>query len=468
MYLRRKVDNYLEAWKNNKDRKPLIIKGARQVGKTEAIRHFAEKHYGNVVEINFFEEPIYKSITENGFKPDSIINRITRVDPEKNFVEGDTLIFFDEVQEFPDITTSLKFFKQEGKYDVICSGSLLGVHYKKITSISVGYKTDYEMYSMDFEEYLWAKGYDESIATEILNHMKTLTPFSELEMEVYKDHFIDYCALGGMPQVVSSYIDTNQFGEPYELQKQLLLDYEGDARKYAEGLDQAKIVSVLRSVSTQLAKENKKFQYSKIKKGARAKDYLGCIEWLNDAGIINICYCLNFPELPLKGNYDETKFKLYYCDTGLLVASLDEESQQDLRVNKALGVYKGALYENFSAEAFHKSGLNLYYYKRDDSTLEMDFFVREGENLVPVEVKAQNAKTKSLRTLIGGEKYKDIKYGIKLTDGNVGYSDNIYSFPYFCAFLLKRYLSESEDATIASSDAGLTAGGKRIEAKKAK
>lgn len=444
VYLKRKADVYLQKWKDSPDRNPLIIKGARQVGKTETVRHFAKDNYEHIVEINFYEQPIYKSITENGYGPPEIINRISRIDPAKEIVPGKTLLFFDEIQEFPDIVTSLKFFQQDGDYDVICSGSLLGLHYKRISSVSVGYKTDYELRSMDFEEYLWAKGYDVDISSELLEHMIKGVPFSDLEMKLYMDHFIDFCALGGMPAVVLSYIEDGLFTKPYAIQRQLLLDYEEDARKYAEGLDQTKIISVMRSVPAQLARENKKFQYAKVKKGARSKDYFGCIEWLADAGIVNICYCLGFPELPLKGNYNEEKFKLYYCDTGLLVASLDEESQQDLRANKALGVYKGALYENFAADAFVKQGLGLFYYKREDSTLEQDFFVREHNNLVPVEVKAKGGRAKSMRTLIDGKKYADIKYGIKLTAGNVGFSNNVYSFPYFCTFLLKQFLHTKE------------------------
>ena len=307
----------------------------------------------------------------------------------------------------------------------------------------MGYKTDYEMYSMDFEEYLWAVGYDDTIISEIFMHMTKQIPFNDLDMHVYMHHFTDFCILGGMPAVVSAYMKTNTFSEPHEIQEQLLLDYEEDARKYATGLDQTRIISVMRSVPAQLAKENKKFQYAKIQKGGRAKDYFGCIEWLEDAGILNICYCLNFPELPLKGNYDTSKFKLYFCDTGLLTVSLDEEAQRNLRVNKALGVYKGALYENFAADALHKQGLGLYYYKKDDSSLEEDFFVRDDTHLIPVEVKSTNNTSKSLRTLIQSNRYPDIAYGIKLVNGNIGYNDGIYTFPYFCTFLLKRYLHES-------------------------
>ena len=213
-----------------------------------------------------------------------------------------------------------------------------------------------------------------------------------------------------------------------------------DIRKYAEGLEQTKIVSVYRNVPVQLAKENKKFQLSKIDKKARSREYMGCITWLEDAGVISVCYCLQYPELPLKGNYDDSKFKIYYPDTGLLIASLDEEAQEDLRANKNLGVYKGALYENFVAEAFVKQGLGLYYYKKENATLEEDFFVRTKDELVPVEVKANRNRSKSLRQLISGDSYGDIHWGIKLADSNVGIEDGIYTFPYFCTFLLKRYL----------------------------
>ena len=161
-------------------------------------------------------------------------------------------------------------------------------------------------------------------------------------------------------------------------QRQLLADYEEDIRKYAEGMDQVRILNVFRRIPPQLARENKKFQISKVASGARFKDYRGCIEWLENAGVVNICYCLEQPELPLKGNYDDTKFKMYYADTGLLVAMLDEEAQDDLRANKNLGDYKGALYENIVGEALKKSGYDLYYYKREDSTLEEDFFIRTG------------------------------------------------------------------------------------------
>ena len=364
MYLKRKIDEFLVQWKNNKDRLPLIVKGARQIGKTESINHFAKKYYSNIVYINFVLEPKYKTILSDGYDADSIVKNITLLDTKKKFIKDDTLLIFDEIQEYPDIATSLKSFKVDGKYDVICSGSLLGIHYQKIHSNSVGYKTDYEMYSMDFEEFLWAKGYDDTQIADLLKHMILQKPFGQTQFEVYKKLFLDYCILGGMPAVVRQYIETNSFSNTLEIQNQIRLDYEEDIRKYAQGLEQTKIASVYRNIPVQLAKENKKFQYNKLGKNARSREYTGCIDWLKDAGVISICYCLHFPELPLKGNYDENKFKLYYPDTGLLISTLDEEAQDDLRANKNLGIYKGALYENFVAEAFLKQGLGLYYYKK--------------------------------------------------------------------------------------------------------
>lgn len=442
VYFKRKIDKFLADWKNNHSRKPLIVKGARQIGKTESILHFAHENYENVVYINFVLDKKYTTIVNDGYDVETVVKNITLINPSTKFIPDKTLIVFDEIQEYPDIATSLKAFNLDKRYDVICSGSMLGINYRKIHSNSVGSKTDYEMFSMDFEEFLWAKGYEDTAINSILEHMISLTPFSETELSVYKSLFLDYCVLGGMPDVIKGYIKTGTFSQSLEIQGQIRLDYEEDVRKYAEGLDQAKIISVYRSIPAQLAKENKKFQFSIIDKKARSREYTGCIEWLIDAGVVTECNCLNYPELPLKGNVDKSKYKLYYPDTGLLISALDEEAQEDLRVNKNLGVYKGALYENFVAEAFVKQGLGLFYYKKDNSTLEEDFFVRSKNELIPVEVKSNNDSSKSLTALIKSDRYADIKHGIKLGDFNVGVANNIYTFPYFCAFMLKAYLQK--------------------------
>ncbi|MBQ7897355.1 MAG: ATP-binding protein [Clostridia bacterium] len=442
MYLKRKIDTYLSEWKHSESKKPLIVKGPRQIGKTESIKKFAKENYTSVIEINFVTSEKYKHITAEGYSADAIIKNISLIDPSYKFIPGETLIFFDEIQEYPEIATSLKFFSIDGRFDVICSGSLLGINYKRIESNSVGYKIDYNMYSLDFEEFLWAKGYTSDVVEDIFTHMKELKPFTDLEHSIFSSHFLDFCILGGMPAVVREFIKNKTFEGTLDIQRQLLADYKEDIRKYADGVDQTRIVNVFNSVPVQLAKENKKFQLSKVEKGARFKDYRGYIEWLEDAGMIHLCFCLNNAELPLKGNCDTDKFKIYFCDTGLFVALLDDEAQEDLRANKNLAVYKGALYESIVGEGLVKAGYQLYYYRREDSTLEEDFFVRTAHSLVPIEVKAKNNKAKSLSELIKSEKYSDISYGIKLCAGNIGLENNIYTFPYYCTFLLKRYLKE--------------------------
>ena len=439
--MERKIDRYLLEWKRNPDKMPLIIRGARQVGKTYSIRQFG-KSYKSFIEINFVTNPEYKRIFANGFATKDIEMQISLINPDFKFIERDTLIFFDEVQEFPDCTTSLKFFKQDGRFDVICSGSMMGLNYKEITSISVGYKTDVTMYSLDFEEFLWAKGYRQEHIDNIYQHLVELKPFSSLEMDVLNEKFLEYITVGGMPAIVSDFISNGNYSNTLAMQRQLLLDYEADITKYAQGIDKAKIKNVYRNIPVFLAKDNKKFQISKVAAHARSRDYIGCVDWLSDAGIINICYSMSFPELPLKGNYDESKYKIYFHDTGLLMASLDEYSLDDLRKNRNLGIYKGAIYENVIAEALVKAGLPIYYFKKENAQLEMDFFVRDIDSLVPVEVKAKDAATVSLNNLIKSDSYPDIKYGIKLCHKNIGFNGKFYTFPYFTAFLMKKWLAE--------------------------
>lgn len=440
--LKRKIDNYLNNWKQNKDRKPLIVKGARQIGKTKSITAFAEANYKSVIAINFVEQQKYKQIFNDGYEVDTVIKNISLLDPSLKFIPNDTILFFDELQECPECATSLKFFCIDGRYDVICSGSLMGINYNKIESNSVGYKEDYEMHSMDFEEFLWAKGYSEEFVEELYSHMLNGKPFSELQLETLFDIFRDYMTLGGMPDVVRTYIENKNFSGTLEIQRQLLADYEEDITKYAVGLDKAKIKNVYNHISVFLAKENKRFQISKISHNARNREYVGVVEWLTDAGIINPCYCLAEVELPLKGNYDPKLYKIYFKDTGLLIASLDEEAQEDLRANRNFGTYKGAIYENIVGDMLVKQGYRLYYYKQDNPALEMDFFVRDSESLIPVEVKANDGATPSLKKLIANDKYPDIRFGIKFGYKNIGFANGFYTFPYFLGFLLKRFLRE--------------------------
>ena len=274
-YLTRKIDAFLLDWKSNSNHNPLIVKGARQIGKTESILHFANNNYANVIYINFVEEPHYKNIIVDGYKPEQICKNISRLNPDVRFTKGETLLFFDELQEFPQIATALKFFKIHGGYDVICSGSLLGVNYRKIESNSVGYKTDYVMRSMDFEEFLWAKGYD---ADSLLSHIRDRKPFSILEQELYMGLFRDYCLLGGMPAVVNNYITNGTFEGVLDMQRQLVFDYQEDVRKYVQGIEQTKILNVFKRIPIQLGHDNKKFQILKLKiKGVTKSIVMVCI-----------------------------------------------------------------------------------------------------------------------------------------------------------------------------------------------
>lgn len=442
--LKRKIDAYLLAWKNNHERKPLIVRGARQIGKTRSIEFFATKNYKHVIQINFVEQIKYREIFNDGFDVDTILKNISLLNPAFKFVPKETIFFFDELQACPNCATSLKFFKLDGRFDVICSGSLMGINYKEIESNSVGYKEDYEMHSMDFEEFLWAKGYNERFIGDLYQSMVEIKPLATLQMDTLFNLFRDYVTIGGMPEVVDTYIRNKNFSGTLVIQKQLLKDYEEDITKYVEGLDKAKVKAVYNHISTFLAKENKRFQITKIGRNARNRDYISCVEWLADAGVVNLCYCLNQPELPLKGNYDPKLYKVYYKDTGLLIASLDDEAQEDLRANKNLGTYKGAIYENIVGDMLIKQGYSLYYYNSDKPALEMDFFVRDADSLIPVEVKSNDGPTASLNNLLKEDKYKDVKYGIKLGYKNIGFNGKFYTFPYFLTFLLRKFLSRNK------------------------
>ncbi len=442
--LKRKIDKYLTDWKNRPDRKPLIIKGARQIGKTRSVEWFAGQNYASVIEINFIEQKKYREIFNDGFEVDAILKNISLLNPELKFIPGNTIFFFDELQACPNCATSLKFFKLDGRFDVICSGSLMGISYNEIESNSVGYKEDYEMHSMDFEEFLWAMGYNDEFMADLLSQMLDVRPLSELQMDTLMSLFRDYVIIGGMPEVVSTYVRNKNFSGTLDIQRQLLKDYEEDITKYVEGLDKAKVKAVYNHISTFLAKENKRFQITKIARNARNRDYMGCVEWLADAGVVNVCYCLNQPELPLKGNYDPKMYKIYFKDTGLLIASLDEEAQEDLRANRNLGTYKGAIYENIVGDMLVKQGYRLFYYHSDRPALEMDFFIRDADSLIPVEVKANDGATASLNRLLNDDKYNDVKYGIKLGYRNIGFNGKFYIFPYFLTFLLRRFVAESK------------------------
>ena len=442
LYLRRKFDAFLHDWRARADRLPLILKGARQVGKTETVRHFAESCYANYIEINFVERPEFKEIIRDGYSVDRLIRNISVIDPAFQFTPHETLLFFDELQEFPEIATSLKFFAQDGRFDVICSGSLLGIQVKHVKSYSVGYQETETMRSLDFEEFLWGCGYRDDQIAGLLEPVLACRPFGAAVKNTMDRLFMDYCVTGGMPDVLETYFVKGTFERVPHTQRRILEDYREDIRKYAEGLDPVRIQAVFDSVPVHLAKENRKFQWSSVSKGATRKDFWGCVEWLEDAGVVNKCRRLLVPELPIGAHLDNDAYKLYLCDSGLLLSMLDREVQEDVRIRRNLGTWKGGLFEHIVGEAMVKAGIPLAYFKRDNSTLEMDFFARSADCIVPIEVKAENNRSKSLRTLIDRDIYKDIRWGIKFVNGDVGFENRILTLPQWCAFMLPDILRE--------------------------
>ena len=442
--LRRKIDTFLIEWKNDKNKLPLIIKGARQIGKTDAIENFAKNNYKNFVEINFALQPEYKVIFDNGFSVDAIISNISLINTSFVFEPGETIIFFDEMQDCINCATSLKSFNIDKRFDIICSGSMMGINYNEIESNSVGNKQDYVMHSMDIEEFLWAKGYKENQIEDLYTCMKKCKPLTEIQYNVMMKNFKDYMIVGGMPAIVARYIANKNFSGILNMQEQILKDYEEDIAKYATGARKKRILNAYRKIAAFLGNENKKFQVSKLADGARNREYRGVSDWLSDAGIINISYCMEECALPLKGNYNPDNYRLYFADTGLLIASLDDEAQEDLRKNQNFNTYKGAIYENIIGDMLVKEGYDLFFYKSEKGNIEMDFFIRDRNSLIPVEVKANDNSTISLNYLIESNKYKDIKYGIKLCNKNIGFNGKFYTFPYFMTFLLKRYLRETK------------------------
>ncbi len=442
LYLRRKFDAVLRDWKSREDRLPLIVKGARQVGKTETIRHFAESGYANCVEVNFVERPEFKEIVRDGFSVNSLIRNLSIIDPSLRLAPRETLLFFDELQEFPEIATAFKFFAQDGRFDIICSGSLLGIQVRRVKSYSVGYQETETMRSLDFEEFLWGCGYRDEQIAGLVEPVLSRRPFGAAVKNTMDRLFLDYCVAGGMPDVLETYFVKGTFERVPQMQRRIMEDYRADIRKYAEGLDPVRIQTVFDSIPVHLAKENRKFQWSSVSKGAVRKDFWGCVEWLEDAGVVNKCRRMDVPELPLGAHLDNDAYKLYLCDSGLLLSMLDKEVQEDVRIRRNLGTWKGGLFEHIVGEALVKAGLPLAYFKRDNSTLEMDFFARSADCLVPIEVKAENNRSKSLRTLIDRDVYKDIRWGVKLVNGDVGFGNGILTLPQWCAFKLPEIIRD--------------------------
>lgn len=430
--LKRKIYQSLIEWKKQTEKMCLVVKGARQVGKTFIIDKFARENYENYVYINFDENPGYKVIFDGDLDVNNLIKQISLRVPNVSLVPHKTIIFLDEIQNCPNARTALKFLALDKRFDVIASGSLFGINYKEVESFPVGYTEQLEMYSLDFEEFLWANGIEEQSILDVKEFFdkKEVVPqaMHERMMELFKE----YIVVGGMPRVVNDFVKNHNFANVLKIQKAIISDYEDDIAKYADGSEKAKARACFLSIPKHLSKDYKKFRYSLVMPSGSSRKYAGSLMWLYDAGIINFCHNLEIPQLPLEGNSKSDTFKVYMRDTGLLVAMLDEGTQEDI-IDGNLGIYKGAIYENIIGDVLAKKGKKLYYFEYN-STLEVDFFIRYERVITAIEVKSSgNSKSKSLETLM--EKY-GVKKGIKLAPSNYGKKGEIDIFPIYMAMFL--------------------------------
>ena len=436
--LKRKIEQSLTQWKNSPNRKPLIIKGCRQCGKTYSVLDFAKKNYKNVVYLNFFENPDYASVFSGTLDVDNVVMLLSALlGSSAVFETGQTILVLDEIQDCPDARMALKFFYLDGRYDVIGISFSLGVngYGKEPKSIPVGSETVIDMYPLDFEEFLWANGVGAQVIELLKKSMDDETPVPDALHSRMKQLLLQYTVVGGMPEVVSTFVDTKQMNEVLRIQRDIVRSYEDDMVKYAKKKDKSRIKECFQSIPKQLSKENKKFQYSVVKKGTTASKYEGSLQWIEDAGIISRCYNLSITELPLDGNAQEDTFKVYMRDCGLFVSMLEDGTQYDILQGNLYG-YKGAIFENLIADIFTKMGRKLYYFHKD-SGLEVDFVIRYKGECTLVEVKATTGNAKSTKTILNHPEKYHVGSAIKLGNYNIGRSEQTLTLPHYLAFLLR-------------------------------
>lgn len=435
--LKRKIEKTLLNWLNTENRNPLILKGCRQCGKTFSVLRFAQQHYKHVVYLNFFENPDYKTIFDGSLKVDDVVLMMSAfVGANVRFIPHETVIVLDEIQECPRARAALKFFKLDGRFDVLATGSLLGIsgYRSEDYSVPVGYETIIDMFPLDFEEFLLANGIEDSLIALLKQCLEEERPVPEALHQRMRDLLLQYVVVGGMPHIVDQFIKEKNVAFVREEQKLLIRSFEDDMVKYAQSADKSRIRECFESISKQLARDNKKFQFSLIKKTARSNQYVGSLQWLEDTGLIRRCYNLTLPELPLEGNACHDKFKVYMADTGLFVGMLEDGTERDILQGDLFG-YKGAIFENLVADFFIKMKRPLYYFRKD-SGLEIDFIMCYKGEAVLLEVKAKSGNTKSTRTILKHPEKYHVHSAIKLGDYNVGRREQLLTLPLYMGFLL--------------------------------
>ena len=429
--LRRKFYDELLEWKQNKKQECLLVRGARQIGKTYIIEYFGKENYENYIYLNFIENAQLKSIFDDTLSADDIYSRMTLLMPNIQFKEKNTLIFLDEIQECPNARAALKFLALDDRYDVVASGSLLGISYKEVLSIPVGYELSKTMYSLDFEEFLWAKGYDDSTIFNLKQYYDKKEKVPEVVHTTFMKLLREYIVVGGMPAVVQTYIDTNHFGQVQQVQEQIITSYLDDISKYASQSEKPKVKNCYLSVTKQLAKENKKFQFSVVEKKSTARKFENSIEWLRDAGLVWLCKNVLTPQFPLKAYENDSHYKMYISDLGLLIAMYGFEMKQAIINDTLSGPIKGGIYENLIADMLIKRQYSLNHYQNNN--LEIEFLIEKSAHVVPIEVKAGNNRSKSMDVLLNKE---DIQYGYKFINGNIGIKDKKITLPLYMAMFI--------------------------------
>lgn len=435
----RKIENILREWKTSNNHKPLVLKGCRQCGKTSSVLDFAEKNYRHVVYLNFHEEESLSSLFDSSLNVDYLITAISAVKPDAYFEPYHTCIIFDEIQECPGARASLKFFHLDGRFDVLATGSLLGVSgYKPVTShihaIPVGFETIVNMHPMDFEEWLWTNNIQKPVFDLLRQCLEQEIPVPESIHQRMNQLLREYVIVGGMPEAVKKFHNTHDINQVVQIQQSIIDEYKDDMMKYAPQTDKSKIRECFESIPKQLSRDNKKFTFSLVKKGARSSSYLGALQWIEDAGIIRKCNNLMITELPLGGNAIHEQFKIYMADTGLFISMLDPGTQGDILQGKLYG-FKGAIFENLMADILGKMGRKLYYFQKTDS-LEIDFVIRYKGKCTPVECKATTGNAKSLKTLLNHPDKYHVDNALKFGNYNVGRQGSVLTLPFYMAFML--------------------------------
>ena len=432
--LRRKIYDKLLAWKNNKGKKDaILLRGVRQCGKTYIVREFGKREYKNFIEINFIERPDMQAVFSGNLDVDNMVQQIKLSMPGCQFIPGETLLFLDEIQDVPNARTSLKFWTQDGRFDCIASGSLLGMDYKNEVSIPVGYERQLIMRARDFEEFIWALGAEVNLKEMLAPYVDGAKRVPEAMHNSLNKYLQEYMVVGGLPEVVDTYIATKDFYQVHLLQEKILRDYQDDIAKYALNQDKIKAKQCFLSIPRQLSKENHKFQYSVVEKKATARKFTSSLDWLHNAGLIDFAYNVNSPWFPLKAHVKEDQFRVYLCDIGLLVAMYGYQLKIALLSDALEGPAKGGIYESLVADILAKRGEELYYYKKEDSTLEIEFILERDCKLVPVEVKARKGSTRSLNELL---KMDNIERGYKLTAQNTGVVEKKITLPLYMAAII--------------------------------